>query len=155
HEYGLRNRGKVDGKMVPQAPGSGAVRDAIAQLEGIARFKEEFQPAMRVGGNYETIWIDLGGPDWKTIKVTAEGWDPVPHANVAFVRNGTMLELPTLQRGGSIKLLQKVISVRPEEFVLVPAWQLQALNPEGPYPIMNVHGETGDGKTWTCERIVM
>lgn len=155
YEYGRVYQAKVNGEMTPQTPGSGALRDAIAQLKGIARRKEEYRPAIRVGGDYETIWIDLGGPDWRAVKVTAKGWKVWPGGDAAFVRSGSMLALPEPVRGGSIELLKKIINVRPEEFVLVPAWQLQALNPSGPYPIMNVHGETGDGKTWTCNAIVM
>jgi hypothetical protein len=155
-EYGQQHQCKVGQEWVPQVPGAGALRDAVASLEGRARFnRDECKPAIRVGGDYKTIWIDLGGPDWRVVRVTSEGWKVWPRADVAFVRSSTMLPIPEPQRGGSIKLLQRVMSVRPEEFVLVAAWQLQALNPEGPYPIMNVHGETGDGKSWTCGRIVM
>jgi hypothetical protein len=155
-QHGQQYQCKVGQDWVPQVPGAGALRDAVESLEGRARFnQDERKPAIRVGGDYNTIWIDLGRPDWRVVRVTAEGWKVEAKADVAFIRSSSMLPMPEPQAGGSIKLLQRVISVRPEEFVLGPAWQLQAFNPEGPYPIMNVHGETGDGKSWTCGRIVM
>ena len=104
YEFGLQYRVKqLNGEYTPKAPGEGAVRDAIKQLKGIASYsKLVFSPVHRVGGNDKVIWIDLGGDDWRAVRVSAEGWRVVSDPGVAFVRTGTMLPLPDPVRGGSI-----------------------------------------------------
>src|SRR5262245_46011817 len=90
--------------------------------------------SMRVAGDEEVIWIDLGGRDWSGVKVTKDGWQVVGEMDVAFVRSGTMLPLPIPRPGGDIRELGRVLNVRDEDFVLVAAWLLQVLNPVGDYP---------------------
>jgi hypothetical protein len=87
-EYGDQNKVLVDGEMIPHVPGAGAVKDAISNLDGIAEFRGVVrEPAIRVGGNNEVIWIDLGGEDWRAVRVTTERWDIVTGPEVAFVRS--------------------------------------------------------------------
>jgi len=149
HEYGKRNQVEVDGQLVPQSPGSGAVKDAMAQLEGIALFRGQVAPpAIRVGGMRDQIWIDLGDEDWGTVRVTAEGWRPEEQMpQVAFVRGTAMQALPKPIRGGSIQGLRRVLNVQPADFVLCVGWMLQALNSVGPYPVGWVCGPSEAGKS--------
>jgi hypothetical protein len=156
-EYGRRNQAKIDGKLIPQVPYSNAVRDAVRGLEGIARIKgEEHQTAMRVGGDRDVILLDLGRPDWKMIEVTADGWRPLSGSlkHVAFLRNDQTLPLPEPTRGGDIRDLRKVLNLQSSQFVLACGWLLQALNPMGPYPALDVEGESENGKTSTCRYLI-
>jgi hypothetical protein len=155
-EYGRQHQVQVAGTSVPQAPSSSAVRDAIRSLEGLARQGFERETAMRVGGTRDVIWIDLGRPDWKVIKITGEGWEVVPghKADVSFIRNDQCLPLPLPVRGGSIHSLREVMNVRDTQFILAVAWLLQAFCPVGPYPNANVQGESGVGKSTTCEHLL-
>jgi putative DNA primase/helicase len=154
-EYGRINRVKVGARWVPQVPGTQAVRDAVASLDGYAQRQGEPQKvSMRVSGDEEVIWIDLGRRDWSGVKVTKDGWQVVREMYVAFVRSGTMLPLPIPRRGGDIRELGRVLNVRKEDFVLVAAWLLQVLNPVGDYPFINVHGEAEVGKTFMCNIIL-
>src|SRR5262249_12710833 len=131
-EYGRINRVKVGNRWVPQVPGTQAVRDAMASLDGYAQHQGEPQEVwMRVGGDEEVIWIDLGRSDWSGVKVTRNGWQVVKRMDVAFVRGGTMLPLPIPRRGGNIRDLKRVLNVQEADFVLVAAWLLQVLNPVG------------------------
>jgi len=118
------------------------------------RHGEPQKVSMRVGGDLNEIWIDLGRREWNAVRIAAKGWRVVPHAGVPFVRTVTMLPLPLPQHGGSIQDLRKVLNVRAEDFVLVTAWLLQALNPIGDYPFINVHGESEVGKTFMCNIIL-
>jgi hypothetical protein len=141
--------------MVPQVPGTAALRDAIASLEGYANHKgKEFKPAVRVGGGDGVVWIDLGTKDWSAVKITAQGWEVVPQANVPFIRNSTMLPLPVPKSGGDIQELKQVLNCTASEFVLVVGWMLQALNPVGPYPLINPNGEAENGKTTLTRHII-
>ena len=124
------------------------MRDAIAQLEGVAKSQGvEREPAIRVGGDQKVIWIDLGAADWKAVRVTAGGWEVVSGPDVAFVRGGTMLALPEPTRGGDVRMLQGVLNLQPGDFVLAVGWLLQTLNPIGPYPLINVCGAAEQGKS--------
>jgi hypothetical protein len=154
-QYAQRYTVKIGNQIVPLVPGNGAIRDAVAQLEGIASFRgPEQRPAYRVGGTSEEIWIDLGDDDWRSIKVTVEGWQVQGISDIAFVRSDNMLPLPEPVKGGNINLLRKFLCIRPEEFVLAVGWMLQALNPVGPYPEINVCGPSEAGKTTTSKLIL-
>jgi hypothetical protein len=59
-----------------------------------------------------------------------------------------MLPLPVPQRGGSIEALAAFLNLpEPDEFVLVVAWLLAALQRGGPYPVLVIAGEQGSAKT--------
>ena len=154
-KYGKQNQIKIRDKWVWQGPGAGALKDGKASLEAYAKFQgAEREPAIRVGGGGGVIWIDLGGPDWHVVKVTPEGWEVQSRGDVAFIRTGTMLGLPVPVRGGNVNDLRRVLNIREEEFVLVPGWMLQALNPVGPYPFLNMWGEAEHGKTTVTKLIL-
>jgi hypothetical protein len=154
-EYGNQNQVLVDGEMVPHVPGAGAVKDAIGNLDGVAKFRGLVrEPAIRVGGDYEVIWIDLGGEDWRAVRVTAEGWEIVTGSEVAFVRSGTMLALPEPTRGGRYQMLEGVLNLRKGDLVLAGGWHLQTLNPVGPYPLINICGASEDGKSTTSKNFL-
>jgi len=54
------------------APRSQAVRDAIATLDSIARFDgEQHDVYVRLAGDDNTIWLDLGDPSWEAVEITA------------------------------------------------------------------------------------
>jgi hypothetical protein len=59
-----------------------------------------------------------------------------------------MLPLPVPQRGGSIESLTAFLNLpTPDEFVLVVAWLLAALQQGGTYPLLVIAGEQGSAKT--------
>jgi hypothetical protein len=154
-KYGDTHRVKIGDAVAPQAVSDGALKDAISSLEGYASRKPEAKPAVRVGRCNGVVWIDLGGPDWSAVKVTATGWNVVQYAElpgVAFVRPKTMLALPSKPvKGGDIRRLTDVLNVRDEQFVLAVGWLLQCLNPVGPYPLVYPIGEAELGKTTTTK----
>jgi hypothetical protein len=58
-----------------------------------------------------------------------------------------MAPLPVPSRDGSIDLLRRYVNVREDGFRLLIAWVTAALLPDGPYPILALHGEQGSAKT--------
>jgi hypothetical protein len=150
-EYGRQNTCKIGDKFLPKAPGAAAVRDAISTLEGVAQHRGLCaEPAIRIGGDREVIWIDLGTDDWSAIRVSADGWKVEDRADVAFIRNSALLPLPEPVKGGSFQSLRRVLNVRASELVLVAGWLLQTWCPLGPYAHFNVSGESGEGKSQLC-----
>jgi hypothetical protein len=160
-KYGNAYRTKIGETLHPQVVGDGPLKDAVSTLEGYANLKPEteIKPAVRVGKCNGAIWIDLGGPDWSSVKVTATGWDVVKYPDkpkVAFIRTQKMLPLPLPvrevdigRRLANIQRLGEVLNVKPEQFVLAVGWLLQALNPDGPYPLIYPSGPSGLGKSTT------
>jgi hypothetical protein len=59
--------------------------------------------------------------------------------------------LPIPARGGSINELQKFLNAGSDDnFILIVAWLIMAMFPDGPFPVLIIIGESGSGKTFTC-----
>ena len=59
-----------------------------------------------------------------------------------------MLALPVPQHGGSIEALNSFLNFASrDDFLLIVAWLLAALRPNGPYPLLAISGEQGSAKT--------
>ena len=55
--------------------GSEAVKTAITTLEGFASFTGRAQKTyVRVAGFEERLYLDLCGPDWRVVEISATGW---------------------------------------------------------------------------------
>jgi hypothetical protein len=138
-----------------KVPNSQAIQDALNAINGKALFDgPEHEVAVRIaacGGEY---WLDLANGNWQAVKITAEGWGLCDQAPVRFIRPRSMLALPIPVRGGSINELRELINVPDDDtWTLVLSWQVQALRPVGPYPIMAVQGEQGSAKSMLCRLI--
>jgi len=55
--------------------------------------------------------------------------------------------LPIPTRDGSIELMRRYVNLSEPDFRLLIGWMAAALLPEGPYPVLVVHGETGSAKS--------
>src|SRR6185295_4626978 len=56
-------------------------------------------------------------------------------------------------RGGSIERLRAYVNLGEEDYRLLVGWMATALLPNGPYPILAVHGEQGSTKS-TLVRVI-
>ncbi len=134
-----------------EMPSPKIVKDAILELEGVARFDRPERPvAMRIAEHSGEIYIDLGDADWQAAKVTPEGWSIVSDLPVRFRRNKKMRQLPIPTKDGKVSDLFKVINVENREHqILILAWLVAALRPTGPYPLCVMYGQQGSAKTMT------
>ncbi|MGE5607806.1 MAG: hypothetical protein ACM359_00990 [Bacillota bacterium] len=132
-----------------KAPGSQAMQDALAVLEGKAMYEGLSHPvAVRIARHEEAIYLDLGNERWEAVKITREGWNVEANPSVRFVRRRGMQALPRPVRGGSISELRPLINASEETiWVLAVAWLVSAFRPQGPYPILIINGEQGTAKT--------
>lgn len=138
------------------AVGGQALQDALRVIEAKAIHHGPERPTfLRVGEQDGKIYIDLGGPDWRAVEVTAnDGWRVIDKAPVMFLRPGAMRPLPVPEAGESVEQLRDLVNVRTEgDFKLLVAWLLGALHPTGPYPVLVVNGEQGSAKS-TLSRLV-
>ena len=125
------------------------VRSALDLLEARAQFDApERMVHIRVAEYDDRIYLDLADSDWRAIQIGPDGWQVVTSPPVRFRRAAGMLPLPIPQSGGSIEALAAFLNLpAPDEFVLVIAWLLAALQRGGPYPLLVIAGEQGSAKT--------
>jgi hypothetical protein len=136
-------------------PGAQAMQDAIGALEAKALYDgEQHREFIRLGRHDDAIYVDLANEQWQAIRITAEGWELEDNPPVHFRRPKSMLPLPTPQRGGSISDLRRFVNVASDEdWVLLLAFLVAALKPEGPYSILAIAGEQGSAKS-TLARLI-
>ena len=145
---------QIEGKP----PGSQALQDAIDTLAAQAQFEGTTRKAaLRITGSDERVFMDLGGPSWEAVEVTANGWHVHAPEDAYFRRVKSMKPLPRPEDTNTqdaLRKLRKHIRVNTDaDFALLLAWLVQALRPSGPYPLLVLQGEQGSGKTTTAEMI--
>jgi hypothetical protein len=106
-----------------------AIRSAVDLFEARAQFDApERRVHIRVAEHDGCTYLDLADKDWQAVQIGPHGWQVVTSPPVRFRRATGMLPLPVPQRGGSIEALAAFLNLpEPDEFVLVVAWLLAAL----------------------------
>ena len=133
-----------------KAASSKAMQDALALLEARAEFDgAERAVYCRVAPAQKAIYLDLGDSDWQTVRVDRAGWCVTRRDTPLFRRPRGTVALPIPLEGGDLNELRPFVNVRDEDWPLVVACLLQALNPRGPYLVMCLHGEQGAAKSTT------
>lgn len=133
-------------------PRSGAVQDALATLEGLARFDgPEFTVHLRHAHVEGALYVDLGDPEWRAVEVTAEGWRVVEDPPVKFRRPRGMLALPEPARDRShgVEWLQEFLNITDEDAWRLAVGFLLGCYSKGPYPVLVLNGEQGSAKSTT------
>ena len=136
--------------------GSQALADAMSVIEGKAQFDgAEEKTFVRLAGKDGRIYLDLADPLWRCIEISTTGWQVISNPPVKFLRPKGALPLPVPEQGGSLEDLRPFLnsgtSNTDESFRLIVAWLLQAINPEGPCPILILEGEQGSAKSTTAK----
>lgn len=139
-----------------RAPTDGTITEARDTLAAEARFGGIIEPVyLRVGPLPDGgMALDLGGPDWTSAVVRADGWTIAP-APVNFRRTRDAMPLPTPQPGGDVRALAKVLNLGAGEdgerhLRLVIAFLLAAVRPKGPYLGLALTGVAGSAKTFVA-----
>jgi energy-coupling factor transporter ATP-binding protein EcfA2 len=142
----FRERGK--------SPSAQAITDANDTLRAEARFDgEEKDVHLRIAGRDGCIYVDLCNDAWEAVKIAAGGWDVASDPPVKFRRVQGMKALPRPERGGSLDLLRNHVRLSDDGFTLLLAFLVQCLRPVGPYPILELTGEQGSGKSTAAKMI--
>lgn len=131
------------------APSSEALQSALNVIEAKAHFDGPERPVfIRVGGQDERYYLDLGDEAWRAVEIDATGWRVIDNPPVRFRRAAGMQALPVPAPGGSVGTLRAFLNVRSDDdFVLVVAWALAVLRSSGPYPVLVLSGEQGSAKS--------
>jgi putative DNA primase/helicase len=136
-------------KNTGAAIGGQALEDGLRILE--ARAVNEglcYECFIRMGHATGKMFIDLGGPSWNAVEITATGWRVIKTAPLKFLRSPSMRALPVPKAGSLIEELRRFLNVKDDgDFLLVVAWLVAALRDRGPFPILVINGEAGAGKS--------
>jgi len=131
------------------APAQRTVSAAISVLASDAVFaNDEKQIYVRVASCDGAIYVDLANSSWEAVRITADGWEIVPHTPVIFWRPPGMQALPRPERGGAITELRQFLNLENEDqWILYVGWLLGALQPKGPFPLLILQGVHGSAKS--------
>jgi energy-coupling factor transporter ATP-binding protein EcfA2 len=125
--------------------------DALTTLSAAARFRGATHAVrIRTADADGDILIDLGTPDWQSIRVTKYGWRVEHGGAVKFRRTPKQSSLP-IPTHGDFSLIWDYLNVGADDRVLTAAFMLIALRPAGPYPALMLSGEQGTGKSTFCK----
>ncbi len=134
-----------------RAPGGQALADALQVLDGEARFAgQTVEVAVRLADRGDSLFLDLGDPDWRVVVITTTGWSirPPDEVPVRFRRPRGLLPLPDPLRGGRLDPLRSLLNLgSAEDWLLVVGWLLGCLYPRGPRAILQLLGEQGSAKS--------
>ena len=133
-----------------RTPGSQALADAMATLEGMALHDgPERTVHTRVAENDGWFYLDLADDAWQTVQVRPTGWDIAQKPRVHFRRPRGLLALPTPTKGGSLDDVRQYVNVADDaDWRLIVVWMLFALLPRGPFPVLFLGGRQGSGKSF-------
>lgn len=115
--------------------------------------KKVFKLHRRVAETDEGIEIDLNNAEGECILVHKKGWE-VTMPKSRFVRSNSMAELPIPCLGGDMQMFEKYFPLRSQDDLkLLVGFAMYSLRSEGPYPILNLKGPQGSGKSTATEFI--
>lgn len=132
-------------------PGSQALQDALAVLDGCAQYDgDERQVYIRIARLDDATYIDMADDNWRAVKITSEGYGVVPNPPVPFRRPKGMLALPAPEAGGTLDELWDLMNLPDRASrVLMAGTLVGSIRPEGPFTITAATGEQGSAKTTT------
>lgn len=128
--------------------GESGINSLVENLEAIAVFQKDYQKVdIRRCGDEQSISIDLGHSDWRSIEITAEGWMIAAKAKHKLYRTSTMHPLPLPKSGGRLDELRKLLFVDDKTWALLAGYMVMCFYPKGPYPLLHLIAEQGSGKS--------
>lgn len=132
-----------------------AVEQVRTTLAAKGRFDgSERRVYTRVAGHEGKVYLDLGNDAWQVIEIGPDGWRVLNDSPVAFRRPGSMGSLPIPERGRGLGTLRRFVNAPDDDdFILIVAFLLMALHPEGPYPVLVLQGEQGSAKSSTAKML--
>ena len=144
-------------KATKKAARDQSVREAMQVLDGLAQHDGEQKAVhIRVAQVGEAVFVDLAQPGSNmAAKIEAGQWALVQDHEVRFLRPDTMrpLPIPVLVGSGDISALWRFVNVPEGSRLLVLAWLLECLRPDGVFPVLELLGEAGSAKS-TTQRIL-
>lgn len=123
---------------------------AIAAKDGAVY--EIFNRIAHVDGN---IYVDIHDESGNIVKITQEGWSVEPSPdNVRFKKSSFQRAIPLPETGGTVGIFSNWFGLSGTNEQLIIGWMIASfMKPVGGFPILNINGEQGSGKTLLSEII--
>ena len=132
------------------------LKNAIDQLAAHALEEApEYPVFVRLAEHDGKIHLDLCDHNRTVIEVDTEGWRVCAAPPVRFLRTKTMLPLKMPLKGGTIADLKPFFSIEENDLLLLIGVLIGFLNPDGPYPVLQLIGGDGRGKTFFALLILL
>ena len=142
---------ELHGRVASSSSTASAALDVLRGQRADEPTREVFT---RIAATPDAIYYDLSDPSGRVVEITAQGWNTIPAAPVAFVRPRGMLPQTEPQRGGLVEQLRPCLNVgSDEDFHLLIAWLLGTLQPFGAKVLLGFAGEQGTGKSGTTKNL--
>ncbi|WP_018289998.1 DUF3854 domain-containing protein [Verrucomicrobium sp. 3C] len=106
-------------------------------------------PEIGPNGKLIGIFVDLCDAKWRVIHITASGWKLLDRSPVLFVRSRAAMPLPEPEEGGSLEELRGFLNpgLEDDSWLQIKAFLIFSFHPFGPYPMLELLGEQGSGKS--------
>jgi hypothetical protein len=136
---------KTSGKTI----GKDALNEVIDLLEARALYESQQQDVqVRLYGDHQLVYYDLGRSDGYVVRVTADGWTLVRDRSLRFYRPPGFVAQVDPQPGGDLIALKMLLRLDNTNWSLFLAFLVSAMKPNGPYMMLLVDGEHGSGKSF-------
>jgi hypothetical protein len=132
-----------------KTPNSDALNSAIICLEGKAIFDgETHELHNRVAFHEGAAFYDLADENWRSVRVTPEGWEIVDAPPILFCRYQHQKAQCQPVRGGDIRRILDFVNLRDDsQKLLFLVYAMCCFIPEIPHPIIHLFGPKGATKT--------
>lgn len=132
-----------------------SLREAMMTLQALARSTGAPRKInLRVAGGGDEYFIDLGKPgDSRAIRLMPGHWEITDRPRCLFIRGDSMMPLVEPISGGDVNLLWQIANIPEDQRILLLAWMVDCLRPDTPFPLLELIGEQGSGKSVASEAI--
>jgi hypothetical protein len=110
----------------------------------------------RGGGIFPAqILLDLANPERQFVEISPTGWKTTAGAGALLQTSRSTLPLPapaaSAPASGPLEALRSCLNLSSRaDWLRCLAWLLAALHPDGPFPVLILHGPPGSGKTFAA-----
>lgn len=138
-----------------KTPRAASLADAFSTLNGIAKHDGEkhlvhLRVAADGSGGY---YLDIGDEQWRVIHITPRGWQILNESPVLFRRSKQAKPVPIPLAGGTLADLKALANVEDVDDLLLVTVLIDYLRPDTAYPVTELIGEQGSGKSTTAENM--
>jgi hypothetical protein len=96
----------------------------------------------RIAGSGDSILIDIGDESREVVEVTETKWRTVPQPDIDFIRPSGYAALPRPENAPDApRRFQDLFQLTDDQFRIITAYEVAALMPRGPYPILKLSGQ--------------
>ena len=131
-----------------------ALKEGCEILHACATYEGELAEVYRrVAQHGDSYYVDLCDDTWRQIEVSPQGYKTVVTSPVLFTRSARMQPLPAPTNGVELSELWRFIRVPAKDQMLVLVWMLECFRSNTVYPILEIIGGQGTGKTTLCKML--